>query len=180
MSKLESEVRPSLEPMILCGPATLDMRHQLTVATWAAMKVMVFEYVWGREPISTDADRALVMAESRPPANAQIRLAALESEGRPLQELHRVYVRGNPPPRDPAREDLALCVTLVIGCVVIQVLAGPAADDQKFERVGVPTDTYIPTFPPSPGTVQWPPLTSLTDATLDNFAHPLGTGYLHG
>jgi hypothetical protein len=47
MSGLDGQVKHLLQPMMLGQPRTLSPQEQSTIATWAAMKSMVLEYVWG-------------------------------------------------------------------------------------------------------------------------------------
>jgi hypothetical protein len=50
MSGLDGQVKHLLRPMMLGQPRTLAPVQQLTIATWAVMKSMVLEYVWGTRP----------------------------------------------------------------------------------------------------------------------------------
>lgn len=47
MSRLDGQVRHFLEPMMLGEARSLSAEEQMTIATWAAIKSMVLEYVWG-------------------------------------------------------------------------------------------------------------------------------------
>ncbi len=68
MAQLKGEVRPLITPMIKGENCTLAVDEQITVATWAAMKAAVFEYVWTDAPILTATDREIIMTQKRPPA----------------------------------------------------------------------------------------------------------------
>ena len=83
MGSLDGQVRRLLEPMMLGKPRTLSPEEQLTIATWSAMKSMVLEYVWGTEQLIVlpQEARTFVYRQQRPPANMQIRIAAVESQG---------------------------------------------------------------------------------------------------
>jgi hypothetical protein len=85
MKRSEDAVAPLIEPMIKGQLAQLTVDQQLTVATWAAMKAAVFEYVWSEDTVLTAADREVIMTQDRPPASVQVRLAAIESDGSPLR-----------------------------------------------------------------------------------------------
>jgi hypothetical protein len=91
MSDLETAVGPLIEPMIKGDNASLTTDQQITVATWAGMKTAVFEYVWTDEPILVATDREIMATQNRPPANVQVRLAAVESNGYPLRAIGRGY-----------------------------------------------------------------------------------------
>lgn len=166
MSSLEVHVRPLIEPMILGHDALLAPDQQITVATWASLKAAVFEYAWGTEPVLTQADRAIIMTQNRPPASVQVRLAAVESRGYPLLAKARGYVRAD-------TTDIAYCLTLSIGCLVIQVFGGPGAGFHGFQVPSGGAPTYVGIYPPAMHTAQWPPPRALDDATLQSFADPL-------
>lgn len=166
MSDLEGSVRPLIEPTIQGYSASFTPDQQITIATWATLKSMVFEYVWTDTPVFTAGDRQVLMAQDRPPASVQVRLAAVESNGYPLRALGKgceVQDKG----------DKALCLTMTVGCLVAQVFGGPGAGDHRFEPVGVTRKDFIGIYPPQMRTVQWPPASALNDASLLNFADPL-------
>jgi len=166
MSDLETAVRPLIELMIKGYNASLTTDQQITVATWAAMKTAVFEYVWTDEPILMAADREVVMTQNRPPASVQVRLAAVESNGYPLRALGRGY---------EARPtgDRAICLTLTIGVLVAQVFGGPGAGNHGFQKAGRTGTNFVGIYPPQLQTVVWPPHEALDDTNLIIFAHPL-------
>jgi len=166
MAESESAVRPLIEPMIKGYNAELTTEQQLTVATWAAMKAAVFEYVWGDDPILTAADREIIMTQNRPPASVQVRLAAVESDGYPLRALGRGYML-----RDTGERLIRLTIT--IGCLVVQVFGGPGAGTQGLRTIGRAGTDFIGIFPPQMQPVQWPPPNALDDSTLLAFADPL-------
>jgi hypothetical protein len=166
MSQLEAQARPLIEPMIKGYNASLTTEQQITIATWAAMKAAVFEYVWTDIPVLTAADREVIMTQNRPPASVQVRLAAVESKGYPLRALGRGYeVRGP--------DNKAICLTVTIGCLVVQVFGGPGAGTHGLRTASKTGVDFIGIFPPQLRTVQWPPARALDDATLLTFAHPL-------
>lgn len=166
MSDLETAVRPLIEPMIQGYNAALTPDEQTTVATWASMKAAVFEYVWADEPVLTAADRQVIMTQNRPPASAQIRLAAVESNGYPLRALGRGYELR-------ATGDKALRLTLTIGVLVAQVFGGSGAGDHGFHAITRTGIDFAAIFPPQLRTVAWPPTKLLDDTSLMAFAHPL-------
>lgn len=165
MAKLEGAVRPLITPMIKGESNTLTIDEQITVATWAAMKAAVFEYVWTDDPILTAADREIIMTQNRPPARVQVRLAAIESNGNPLQARAIGYeARGT--------GDKALCLTLTVGCLVAQVFAEPGTSTQGLRISSTPGADFIKIYLPEQ-TVQWPSPRALDDDTLIAFANPL-------
>jgi hypothetical protein len=115
--------------MIEGRPAELTIDQQLTIASWAALKAAVFEYVWDHDPVLTTADRELIMTQDRPPATVQVRLSAIESDGYPLQARGLAYF---------VREtgEKIMCLTMTIGCLVIQVFGGPGAGTDALRSAG--------------------------------------------
>lgn len=91
---LDGEVRSLIEPIMLGGPRILSPGEQQVIATWAAMKSMVLEYVWNSEQVIVlpQAARTFVFSQRRPPGNMQIRIAAVESRGRPAVIFRRGFV----------------------------------------------------------------------------------------
>jgi len=166
MSTLDSQVRPLIEPMILGHNASLTPAQQITVATWASLKAAVFEYIWGEQPVMTAADRVVVMTQNRPPATVRVRLAALESRGRPLQALARGYVQAG-------SGDLAYCLTMSIGCLVAQVFGARGAGGHRFASLGRNGLDHVGIYSPHLGALRWPPPDALDDASLQDFADPL-------
>jgi len=132
MARSESAVAPLIEPMIKGQPAQLTVEQQLTVATWAAMKTAVFEYVWSEDPILTASDREIIRTQDRPPASVQVRLAAIEADGSPLRARGIGYEhRGS--------GEKIVCLTITMGCLVLQVFGGPGAGTRGLLTIGEPT-----------------------------------------
>jgi hypothetical protein len=173
MSRLDGEVRHLLEPMMLGESRTLAPGEQLTIAAWAAMKSMVLEYFWGpgQVIVMPQAARTFVSRQQRAPENMQIRIAAVESRGRPALFSRRVYRLQPKASSTPALPGLASCSTLALGCFVVQTygtsMTGPAPLRQPHGR------NYLVINPPSGIIISWPPREALDDPGLDRFAHPL-------
>jgi hypothetical protein len=173
MSELDGQVRQLLEPMMLGKPRKLAPEHQLTIAAWAAMKSMVLEYFWGPDQVIVlpQAARTFVFRQRRAPGNMQIRVAAVESQGRPALFVRRVYQLRPKASTSPALPGFASCSTLVLGCFVVQTygtsMTGPAASQRPHGR------HYLIMNPPSGVDIGWPPPEALDDPGLDRFAHPL-------
>ncbi len=167
MKRWEDAVAPLIEPMIKGQPAQLTVDQQLTIATWAAMKAVVFEYAWSEETILTAADRDVIRTQDRPPASVQVRLAAIELDGSPLRARGVGYV-------DNRTSEKIISLTLTIGCLVVQVFGGPGAGTHGLHTNSMPRTDRIRIFPPATGTVHWPPPVALNDQTLPAFENPLG------
>ena len=121
MSGLDGQVKHLLEPMMLGKSRRLSPQQQLTIAAWAAMKSMVLEYFWGSEQVVVlpQVARTFVFRHQRPPENMQIRIAAVESLGRPALVHRRVY-RLQPKADSVALPEFASCSTISLGCFVMQ------------------------------------------------------------
>jgi hypothetical protein len=167
MNGWEIAVRPIIEPMIGGQPAQLTVDQKLTVATWAAMKAAVFEYAWSGDTVLTAADRDVIRSQGRPPTSVQVRLAAVEMDGSPLRARGVGYV-------DNGTGEKITCLTLTIGCLVLQVFGGPGAGTHGLQTISVSRTDRIRIFPPTTSTVPWPPPVVLDEQTLLAFENPLG------
>jgi hypothetical protein len=172
MSGLDGQVKHLLEPMMLGNSRTLSPQQQLTIAAWAAMKSMVLEYFWGSEQVVVlpQVARTFVFRHQRPPENMQIRIAAVESLGRPALVHRRVY-RLQPKAGSVALPEFASCSTISLGCFVMQTygtsIHSPAAPPHPHGN------DYLVINPSTGRDVSWPPPQLLDDEGLDRFAHPL-------
>jgi hypothetical protein len=159
MASLEGAVRPLLIPLIAGSATELDPGQQITIATWAVLKAAVFEHVWTHDPVLTSADCDTIRTANHPPPGIQVRLARAASPGRLLRASACVF--------EPwAQGHQAFAVRMTIGCLVIQVFAGPGADRHSVRSAGRAGADFVGIFPPQPGTVPWPPPNALTDESL--------------
>lgn len=166
MNGHEVQIRQVLEPMIRGYNASLTPGQQVNIATWTSMKAAVFEYIWSDEPVLTAADRSVIMKHDRPPASAQVRLAAIESQGRPLQAMARRYLKSG-------TEGVAYCLTMTIGCLVLQFFGGPGAGSHGFQNPGRPHAGFVGIYPPCMEAIDWPLAVVLDDVSVNDFADPL-------
>jgi hypothetical protein len=136
------------------------------------MKSMVLEYVWGPEQVIVwpQEARTFVYRQQRPPANMQMRIAAVESQGRPALIFRRVYRLQPQAPSSKIRPALASCSTFVLGCFVVQVYGTWSITSAASPASHGPSYSVI--YPPAGSAISWPP-EALDDAGLDQFAHPL-------
>jgi len=173
MGDLDGQVRHLIEPMMLGKPRTLSPEEQVTIATWAVMKSMVLEFVWGTEQaiVFPQEARMFVYRQQRPPANMQIRIAAVESHGRPALIFRRVYRLRPQAPASKTLPGLASCSTFVLGCLVVQVYGTPSIPSAAPATPHRPS--YFVIYPSTGSAISWPPPEALDDAGLDRFAHPL-------
>jgi hypothetical protein len=173
MSSLDGQVKHLLEPMMLGNPRPLSPGEQLTIATWAAMKSMVLEYVWGKEQVIVlpQEARTFVFREQRPPADMQVRITAVESRGRPALSYRHVYQLQPVALGSTVLPGFAACSTFALGCFVVQTYG------TSFITPAAPPAPHGPGYfvinPPANTAVSWPPPQPFDDAGLDRFAHPL-------
>ena len=150
MPSLDSVARSLLVPIIEGAEARLTVEDQIAIATWAALKAAMFEHLWTDDPVLTAADREVIMRQERLPAGLRVLLAAAAPGTNPRQAIGYVDEPGGQPGR-------ALCLTIAIGHLVVQVFAGLGADPlarQGAARVGI---ELIEIFPSQSGVVPWPP-----------------------
>ena len=107
------------------------------------------------------------MTQVRPPASVQVRLAAIESDSRPLRAHGIGYM-------DNGTGEKIICLTLTIGCLVFQIFGGPGAGTHGLRTSSTLRADRIRIFPPEANTVRWPPPVVLNDQTLSGFENPLG------
>ncbi|MER6077361.1 hypothetical protein [Streptomyces sp. NPDC001833] len=174
MSNLEGSMKPILEePILGRGRARFTAQQQLDLAAWACMKTMVFEYFWPDDGlVFTPDDRVIVRTHGRPPATARVDIAAVESQGQPLQAFRVAYSSPGTGPDAAQADDLSLCMTMAIGCFVVQVRGGPGAGEHGFTGYGQVRADSVSIFPPALPHANWPPANPLNDQTLRTFAHP--------
>ena len=168
ITQLERDFQRLLPAMIKERNAPLTPPEQNTLATWAVLQAAVFEYVWTGDPVLTSADRYFIKKCNKPPDGVQVRLAVLQPDRHLLRALGRVYERSG-------QDDKALCLTITIGRLVIQVLRGPGASSQGLRAAGRLGTDVIPIFP-HPETVPWPPPKPLDDERLHTLANNFGWG----
>lgn len=105
------------------------------------------------------------------PGDMQVRIAAVESRGRPALASRRVYQLRPDSTAGGQVVAYASCTTLVLGCFVLQTYAtsapGPSAGPQPHGR------SYLVLHPAAGGNISWPPPQALDDEALDQFANPL-------
>lgn len=172
MGAYDGKVKHWLAPMILGNSASLSTEQQMVIATWATLKVMVLEFQT-RHRVFTQAQREFLMRQAGPPTSVQVRVAAMESTGMPVQVRHRLYAREDRV-ANPQQEDLSICATLVFGCFVVQVFGGSFTGDSVLRRMPANGPGYLQIWPPHLGSVFWPPRVVLKDSDIDAFGNPLG------
>ncbi len=175
MSELDGQAKNILRPMMLGHTTTLSPGDQRIIAAWAAMKSMILEYAWGQGQVIVlpQAARTFVFREQRAPREMHVRIAAVESNGRPMLFPRRVYQLQPELARAGALPQFISCSTLVLGCFVVQTLGSSAVGSAAPARP--PGRDYLAINPPSGTDLTWPPAEVFDDAGLDRFADPWRT-----
>lgn len=171
MSSLEGRTRTVLLPMAQGDSRALGVPEQILLATWATKTAMVGEFMPLGVRIFTDEERAVVMAEDRPPWHVQARLAAYDGNGLPLAFYRTVYAASR---RQVSVERLVVLTTMVVGCAVFQIYADRGSADQQLTKGPTAGPQHLSLFPPALAEVQWPPIEVLADDTLPAFTEALG------
>lgn len=129
-------------------------------------------YLWGpgQVVVLPQAARTFVYREQRAPEDMQIRIAAVESQGRPAGSWLRVY-QLRPESSPGAAPEFASCATFALGCFIVQTFGTSMAA----RPAAVPHDgpSYLAIHPARGTDVTWPPPSALGDHGLDQFTHPL-------
>ena len=165
MSGLDGQVKDLLEPMMLGKPRTLTLEEQLTLATWAAMKSMVLEYVWGSEQVVVlpQGARTYVFRSARPRACRSGLLPWSPRAGQRSSSAAFISFSRRPP---AAQRFLGL------------PRARPSSSAALSSRLTGPRSSPLPPRRTSTDAgighdVSWPPTELLDNGGLDRFAHPL-------
>jgi hypothetical protein len=175
MSRLDKAVKPILSPLILCDPVTLDERSQTLLSTWIAMKGMVAEQSRPEDAASVQDERALLMAEQRPPRNWQIWIA------RQTGRLWRVgyqrrastlgYLDGEGIAQSPdgSLAKNTYSMTLGIGQLLINVVS-TRVPELKFSFQDTTVGRAMHRIQPYERDIEWPPAQLLNGAQADQVA----------
>lgn len=102
----------------------------------------------------------------------QIRIAAVESHGRPAAIFRRVYRLQPAGSSAQALPGFASCSTFALGCFVVQTYGTSADPPATTPAVPPHGSTYFVINPPTANDISWPPPALLDDEGLDQFAHP--------
>ena len=147
MAGLDDEVRPLFMPMISGYSTQLTVDHQITIATWAAMKAAIFEYIWPHNPVLTTADHETIVRRGQLPAGCHVRLACVERPADSPRAYGLIYDLCG-------RRDKAICLAIGIGRLVVEVFSGPGADRHALKTGGKPGVNGSASSPR--GLAQWP------------------------
>jgi hypothetical protein len=170
MSRLETEAKPLLSPMIEGKAIGLSSREQVLAATWATKTAVMLSFTHGAQPVVPASHISELFGSGEPPASTHVWIAAYEGE---WSGWYSGDVIGIGPPSKT--EGLAYCATMVVGHLVFQVLGHDLAE--PIEPLSAPEADRLSVqlWPPQSTLVSWPPRFAILDGWLDLFAGQFAT-----
>jgi hypothetical protein len=142
---------------------SLNVAAQLDLATWACLKVEVWEAVADQGVVSRRIDRALMYGSQQPPGYALVVAARVPSSDYSEFSLQQVFLEVE---RTPGADHDAISATAIaLGDFVVWVILNPSRQPVAFAPSPI-TDDTIMIFPPAYGPLQWPPQKSLSEDEL--------------
>ena len=170
MNRIEEDARPFLESMILGHGRNLYEAGQAKVATWGALKAMVFQGKDRDVPIPLSHRREM-FATKRPPKQTQVWIGAFT--GKVWAQRH--FGLGIDRPEEPSIP--AYGSTFAVGRLVFQVFGHEAGDSFRRQIWGQLGESLIEIWPYG-GDTSWPPPLLLNDDGLieasNSFARTAG------
>jgi hypothetical protein len=166
MSRLESDTKPFLEPLIHDSASTLDFPQQCLLSFWIAKTAMVFECTdRTKNWFYSDSERQHVPRWCTPSADTVIWIGryanglSLSAQGNNLSS-----------PRDKSVLSAARVTTLLVGHFVVQVVtvrSKPGAEARGIipETTQGPWDRLLTqVWPAVDRVIRWPPVLSFDDS----------------
>jgi hypothetical protein len=166
MSRLETAVRPHLEPMILDRPMAIDAAGQTCLATWLTKTALVHELAAPGTAVATSYDRRWFGEHQYPPPGSQMWLARFEGELGSVFYSRRTMTLAKSDDPTFQLQAYAQLFTLLIGHVVLQAMIPKQPQVAYPQRKKQPFSVQF--WPPSTS-VNWPPVETLTDESLVKF-----------
>jgi hypothetical protein len=163
MSQVETAAKPYLELMMKGNNVLLDQAAQVTLATWACLKVMVWESV-AEGVVTSPSDRQLMCKQQVPPAYALVALGRVPSSDQSEFSVQQVFIKAQRQPG--AARDSVSATALTLGDMVAWVVLNPTRP-AAMSLKPTPIDLDLITiFPPAAGSLRWPPRVTLTAEEL--------------
>jgi hypothetical protein len=163
MSQVEKAAKRHLLLMMQGNTVQLDQAAQFELATWACLKVMVWESV-GEDVVTSSADRELMWKHQQPPLYALVVLGQVPPSDQSEFSLQQVFIRARRRPGAPLDNVSATAITM--GDFVAWVILNPTKPRGVDFKPTPIDDDLITIFPPAYGPLQWPPRTALTGEEL--------------
>lgn len=179
MGDIQGEALKFMKTMIDGQPTELDLDGQRTVAAWVMMTALTWQFALPSRPISGPGpiperfirDFYAMPAPRLPPAGAAVWI------GRYLGQLQQAtyYVDVVPTIQaddevanhiDVSRDPLLFGITLCLENFVAQVVGNSIPGVNVTINISAPEKYWLPIWPPTPGSVLWPPQPSIDELTL--------------
>jgi hypothetical protein len=170
MSTMESAVQPIATPMILGQSANLTTEHQLILARWAALKILVFEMNRRELAVTTQAERETFKTAREIPSGLQIWVAQCFSDtwcNAYRRQAGTLALPGRPRPADGRKN--VHTVTFGIGQLFF-FAAGSAAEGIKLADLFLLGEQFVPLWPRSVESIRWPPTSAIGDRDANRVA----------
>jgi hypothetical protein len=135
MSKIESDAKPLLIPLLRGVPITLLRNHRITISRWIALKVMVTECIDALDAVVTESERENFMLTRHVPHSMRIWIGTHNSQDWYTAYWHQTLLAhfGNAPPETPPLASFKNIQTTTIGVGHIFFLSFVTTiDDLKF------------------------------------------------
>ncbi|OGV84690.1 MAG: hypothetical protein A3K19_18255 [Lentisphaerae bacterium RIFOXYB12_FULL_65_16] len=166
MSRIEGAAKPHLLPMILGQEVVIPVPAQRTVAIWAVLKAMTFEFTSAstRHPFFSTEERKVFSDTQLPPPPVQVFLAGYVGSC-------AVWARGSATNlTGPSGVVSAYASTASFGALVFQVFSLRARAPAAIPVADSFDGADIRIWPPQAKPVVWPPDFVLDQPALVSFA----------
>lgn len=172
MSKLETDAKQFLEPMILGKEQLLSVNAQKIVASWVAMTSIVAEYTDLPRQAISESDRKLLFQMKEPPKHWNIWIGKY-SGGSSEWNLRYVHhgmtaaLRTAPSaiPANPNTQVSILVVGHLLVCAISSTISTPDFNFNPWQA-----QTLVKLWPNGESERNWPPLHEFDDQEMHKFA----------
>jgi hypothetical protein len=175
MSRIETDAKPWLAPMMAGVAVSLNESAQRSIAAWAALKAIVGRYAHEPHfPVSPDWLDSFNSTHI-PPSTWHIWAGIYDGIQSPFYGGGDVSlaIDGDRPKRRSAvrPEDEVVYMSLLVGKLALKVFGGRLALDAP-----ISSNLLVRVWPTSPRSIVWPPLVTIGDSALRWFLWLLISG----
>jgi hypothetical protein len=177
MSRLETEVRPFLEPLVKGEPVALDHEQMMVIARWVALKCIILESGVPTESLTPLADRIALKSTGTIPPYCHVYVANHDNPvgvGM-LRHSHAIALSssGPSPPLDGMHKNIHT-VTFFAGRIFVHAIIA-RIDDFALERKVMFPALYTSSriWPPDHYELVWPREPIFTTKQVETFADSL-------
>jgi hypothetical protein len=171
MSRLETEVKPILIPMLLGEPVVLTQRQQRTLVEWIALKVMVAEFSRGDDIVISEEDRVVFKGSRQIPVGMQIWLGKCGEERWHSGLFRQAVILSLPHQSIDRSRKNTQTVTFGIGQLLVFVLLTRVPDLLRFSSQMLAKMEIL--WPLGHQDLSWPAKPALSVAEADHLAQSL-------